>query len=65
MAEALNVSGKTDILIREHDENLFIAECKIWKAREGRRPHDGGSVASCRGASTAFAATAFGIIRSR
>ena len=23
--------GKTDILIREGDRNVFIAECKIWK----------------------------------
>lgn len=29
-AEAFNASGKTDILIRVDDENLFIGECKIW-----------------------------------
>ena len=28
--ETFNVSGKTDILIRQGDRNLFIAECKIW-----------------------------------
>ena len=29
-AEAFNVSGKTDILIRHEGQTLFIAECKIW-----------------------------------
>jgi hypothetical protein len=29
--EAFNYQGKTDILIREGDRNVFIAECKIWK----------------------------------
>lgn len=29
-AEAFNASGKTDILIRDQDKNIFIAECKIW-----------------------------------
>lgn len=29
--ETFNASGKTDILIRENDRNLFIAECKIWR----------------------------------
>jgi hypothetical protein len=29
-AEAFNASGKTDILIRDQDKNVFIAECKIW-----------------------------------
>jgi len=29
-AETFNRSGKTDILIREKDRNLFIAECKFW-----------------------------------
>jgi hypothetical protein len=28
--ETFNRSGKTDILIREKDRNLFIAECKFW-----------------------------------
>ena len=26
-----NSNGKTDILIREGDRNIFIGECKIWK----------------------------------
>ena len=29
--ETFNYEGKTDILIREGDRNVFIAECKIWK----------------------------------
>ena len=29
-AEAFNKSGKTDILIRVEDRNIFIAECKRW-----------------------------------
>lgn len=29
--ETFNYNGKTDILIREDDRNIFIAECKIWK----------------------------------
>lgn len=29
--ETFNYEGKTDILIREGDKNVFIAECKIWK----------------------------------
>jgi hypothetical protein len=29
--ETFNYNGKTDILIREDDRNVFIAECKIWK----------------------------------
>ena len=28
--ETFNVEGKTDILIRYEDRNLFIGECKIW-----------------------------------
>jgi hypothetical protein len=28
--ETFNFSGKTDILIREKDRNIFIAECKFW-----------------------------------
>src|SRR6266550_631819 len=28
--ETFNVSGKTDILIRQDDRNLFTGECKIW-----------------------------------
>jgi hypothetical protein len=30
-AETFNMSGKTDILLREGDRNVFIAECKFWK----------------------------------
>lgn len=29
--ELFNGAGKTDILIRAEDRNIFIAECKIWK----------------------------------
>jgi hypothetical protein len=29
--EAYNKGGKTDILIRVEDRNIFIAECKLWK----------------------------------
>lgn len=29
--ETFNSSGKTDILIRAGDRNVFIAECKFWK----------------------------------
>jgi len=29
-AEAFNAHGKTDILIRDQDRNVFIGECKIW-----------------------------------
>jgi hypothetical protein len=29
--EVFNAAGKTDILIRAEDRNVFIAECKIWK----------------------------------
>jgi hypothetical protein len=28
--ETFNKGGKTDILIRERDRNVFIAECKFW-----------------------------------
>lgn len=28
--ETFNGAGKTDILLRERDKNLFIAECKFW-----------------------------------
>ncbi len=31
MAETFNMAGKTDILLREGDRNVFIAECKFWK----------------------------------
>jgi len=29
--EVFNGEGRTDILIREADRNIFIGECKIWK----------------------------------
>jgi len=29
-AEAFNKEGKTDILLKYQDHNIFIAECKIW-----------------------------------
>jgi hypothetical protein len=32
VGEVFNAAGKTDILIRAGDRNLFIAECKIWKS---------------------------------
>ena len=32
--ETFNYQGKTDILIREKDRNVFIAECKFWKGPE-------------------------------
>ena len=28
------MNGKTDILVREKDKNLFIGECKIWRDAE-------------------------------
>lgn len=33
--ETFNSSGKTDILIRVEDRNIFIAECKFWKGPKG------------------------------
>jgi hypothetical protein len=32
--ETFNSAGKTDILIREGNRNVFIAECKFWHGRE-------------------------------
>lgn len=32
--ETFNAEGKTDILIRSGDRNVFIAECKFWKGPE-------------------------------
>jgi hypothetical protein len=35
-AEAFNLSGKTDILVRHpEDRNLFIGECKFWSGAKG------------------------------
>ncbi len=36
--ETFNAAGKTDIMIRAEDRNVFIAECKFW-----RGPVDSGS----------------------
>lgn len=33
--ETFNRSGKTDILIRSGDRNVFIAECKFWHGPKG------------------------------
>lgn len=33
--ETFNASGKTDILIRAGDRNVFIAECKFWRGPKG------------------------------
>lgn len=35
--ETFNVSGKTDILLREKGRNAFIAECKFWKGQKNYR----------------------------
>lgn len=32
--ETFNASGKTDILIREGNKNVFIAECKFWRGQQ-------------------------------
>lgn len=32
--ETFNASGKTDILIREGNKNVFIAECKFWRGHK-------------------------------
>lgn len=33
--ETFNAAGKTDILIRENDRNVFVAECKFWSGPKG------------------------------
>lgn len=33
--ETFNGQGKTDILIRYQNTNVFIAECKFWKGKQG------------------------------
>lgn len=33
--ETFNKTGKTDILIKYHGENIFIAECKFWAGEKG------------------------------
>jgi hypothetical protein len=35
VAEAFNVSGKTDLMIRHEGNNLFIGECKFWSGPKG------------------------------
>lgn len=32
--ETFNASGKTDILIRAENRNVFIAECKFWRGKK-------------------------------
>jgi hypothetical protein len=32
--ETFNFQGKTDILIRVDEKNVFIAECKFWKGEK-------------------------------
>jgi hypothetical protein len=32
--EVFNMNGKTDILVRERDRNIFIGECKIWRGEK-------------------------------
>ncbi len=32
--ETFNKAGKTDILMRYEQENLFVAECKFWRGRQ-------------------------------
>lgn len=34
MSEVFNFLGKTDILIRHNNSNVFIAECKFWKGEK-------------------------------
>jgi hypothetical protein len=33
--ETFNAGGKTDILIRSENRNVFIAECKVWRGDKG------------------------------
>jgi len=33
--ETFNAAGKTDILIRVEDRNVFIGECKWWSGAAG------------------------------
>jgi len=35
VAEAFNVSGKTDLLVRHDGQNLFVGECKFWSGAKG------------------------------
>jgi hypothetical protein len=36
-SETFNAGGKTDILIRHHGQNAFIAECKFWRGAKSFR----------------------------
>lgn len=36
--ETFNRGGKTDILVRVDDKNVFIGECKFWKGKEAFLP---------------------------
>lgn len=38
--ETFNKSGKTDILVRADDRNVFIGECKWWSGAKGLREDD-------------------------
>src|SRR6202041_3474783 len=33
-SETFNGAGKTDILLRVNDRNIFIAECKFWNGQK-------------------------------
>lgn len=33
--ETFNYQGKTDILVRVEDRNIFVAECKYWRGEKG------------------------------
>jgi hypothetical protein len=39
-AEVFNCAGRTDILIREQDRHVFIAECKVYDARRHKKGVD-------------------------
>lgn len=39
--EAFNYTGKTDLLVREGDRNVFIGECKIWQGPKTLTGGDG------------------------
>jgi hypothetical protein len=32
--ETFNFQGKTDIIVKENEKNIFIAECKFWHGKE-------------------------------
>lgn len=37
-AETFNATGKTDIIIKHLNSNLFVAECKIWNGKSNIEP---------------------------